>query len=202
MQRGHQRRRLVVDDLHVLDLRCCAVDELAARDRGVVRAALTRLGVAPVDHLVLLIGRIQCDVEQSALATRVDHWQSFDGFRHRLAVCADDAQSSRPLGHEHASIGQPRHPPGVHESFSHRDDVERDVEFLLGHAMLPGEGRLLIRRVRWALVQSIFGTASGRSEASAAAAATWCGRRCAWCRRCGLLRREVKSGTKQECNSC
>ncbi len=202
MQRRHERRRLMVNHLHVLDLRRRAVHELATRNCGVVGAAFTRLGVAPVDQLVLLVRRIERDVEQSTLTPRIDHRQTGDRLRHRLAIGADDAQATWTLGDEHATVGEPRHAPWVDKTFGHRDNVEGDIELLFGRTVLTGERRLLVWCIGWALVQSVFGAASRRSETTTAATTTWRSCRCAWRRRCRLLRREVKSRTKHEGNSC
>ena len=128
VQRRGERRRLVEDDLDVLDLRRRAVDELAARDRGVVHHVLARLGVAPVDQLVLLERRIERDVEQAALAARVNRRQAGHRLRHLLAVGADHAQPSRLLGDEHLAVGQERQAPRVDEPFGDGDDVELERE--------------------------------------------------------------------------
>jgi hypothetical protein len=70
VQRRRQRRRLMEDHLHVLDLRQGAIHEPAACHGGVVHAAVTRLGVAPVDQLIGGERRVEAHVEQAALAAR------------------------------------------------------------------------------------------------------------------------------------
>jgi hypothetical protein len=63
----------VVDHLHVLDPRRRGiVHELSARDGGVIDATLLRFGVAPVDQAVFAKSRIERDIQQSALAARID----------------------------------------------------------------------------------------------------------------------------------
>ena len=132
VQRRLQRRRLMEDHLHVLDLRRGAVHEAAARHGGVVHAAVARLGVAPVDQLIGGERRVDGDVEQAALAARVHRRQTGHRLGHLLAVGAHDAQPAGPLGDEHLAVGQEREAPRVDQPFGDGLDVERDVELLLG----------------------------------------------------------------------
>ena len=87
--------------------------------------------------LILLERRIERDIEQPALTTRVNRRQAGDRLRHRLAVGADHTQPSRLLGDEHLPVGKERQAPRVHETFGHRHDIERDVELLLRRAFCP-----------------------------------------------------------------
>ena len=132
------------------------------RATAVLFAVLPGFGVAPVDQLILLEGRIERDVEQAALLPRVDRGEAGHRLRHLLAVGADDAQPSRPLGDEHLAVGQEREAPRVDEPFGHRHDVEGDVELLLRRARLPAERRLLGRTVRWTDVHPVFRSATWR----------------------------------------
>ena len=160
------------DDLDVLDLRRRTVNELAASDRGVVHHVLFRLGVAPVDQLILRERRIERDVEQAALSARINLGKARHWFRHRLAIGTDHTQAARTLCDEHLAVWQERHAPRVDEPFGHRDDVEGDTELLLGRTRLSGECRLLIRGVRRALVQPVLGSASGRAATATAGGRT------------------------------
>ena len=141
-----QRRALRVDHLHVLDARRIAVHEPAARDGGVVHA-VAGFGVAPVNEPIRREPRIDRDVEQAALAARVDRRKPGDGLG-QLPVGGDDAQAARPLGHEHLAVRQERHAPRILERAGDRDDVERDVRLLLGRVGLTRERGLLVGAVR------------------------------------------------------
>ena len=142
------RRRLVIDHLHVVDARRRRiVDELAARHRRVVLVVLARLGEAPVDQVVLRERGIERHVEQAALAAREHRGQS--GHRRRqLAVGAEHAQPAGPLGDQHLAARQERHAPRILQAFDDGDDVEGDVELLLGRVGLSGKRRLLFGIVR------------------------------------------------------
>ena len=68
MEVGRERRRLVIDHLHVLEPGLRAIDQLGLRDGGVVRTIGLRFGIAPVDHLVGGEVRIERDIENAWLA--------------------------------------------------------------------------------------------------------------------------------------
>ena len=57
---------------------------------------------------------MQADVEQAALAARVDLGQAADRRPFEPAV-GEDSQPARPLGDQQAAIGQEGHPPGLFE---------------------------------------------------------------------------------------
>src|SRR6185295_2471844 len=118
---------------------------------------------------VLLERRIECDVEQSALSAWINRGQTGHRLRHLLAVRADDAQPSRPLGDQHLAIGQKRQAPRACEPLGTGDHRDRHIELLLGRTRLAGKRRLLIGSVRRANVEPVFRTASRRSAAAAAA---------------------------------
>ena len=147
VRRRHHRRHLVVDDLRVLDSRIGGLDEPAAGDRCVVRAAGARLRVAPVDQSVRREGWIECDVEQSALTARIDRRKTRNRRRERSAGC-NDSQAAGPLRDEHALARQECETPGVLQSTGDRDDVEQHGALLFRRASLAGKRRRLAGRVR------------------------------------------------------
>ena len=109
----------------------------AARDAGGV-AALARLGVAPVDRAVGVERRAERDVEQAALAARVDRGQAGDR-RADLARRRDDAHAPGLLGDEQVAAGQRLHRPRVLEPLRDHDDVEGDVRVDRARAGLARE---------------------------------------------------------------
>ncbi|MNS94354.1 hypothetical protein D3C72_1285670 [compost metagenome] len=134
----------VEEGLNVLDLRQ-VVRQAAARHRRAV-AAFTRLGVAPVDHPVLRERRPDDDVQQPALAARIDGGQAGDGLAD-LALGADDAHPPRPLGHQPLAVRQQGQAPGVNQTRG-RDCVrQRRFGADSRRARLAFEGRLLVRVV-------------------------------------------------------
>ena len=190
MQRRTERGRLTKDDLHLVDRRRGTVHQPAAGDRAVVDT-FAGLGVAPVDHLVLLERGIESDVEQASLPAGVDGRQPRHRLRHLLSVGADDPQPAGLLGHQHAAVGQERQPPRVDQAFGDRHHVERDAELLLGRARLPGKRRLLPLAIRRTGVHPRFRAASGRSATAPSARRRCRGRlRRRWR---GLLCREVEN---------
>ena len=147
VQRRFERRRLVIDHLHVLDARRGAVDELAARDGGVVRAVrrAARRSSSRSAGSTRSSG-------SSATSSRPPWPRARPPAGRRPAPTAcrrrDDAQPAGLLGHEHLAAGQERQAPGVLEPLGDGDDVEGDVLLGFGRARLAGERRRLVRRVR------------------------------------------------------
>ena len=120
-----ERWTLVIDHLRVLDPRGRALDELAAGDRGVVRAVLARLGVAPVDETVGREVRIEGDVQQPALAAVVDCRQAADDLRRQRAVRGHEPQIADPLGHQHLAAREKGHAPRIAQAVDDRNDGRR-----------------------------------------------------------------------------
>ena len=139
-----------------------------------------------------------CASKQATLAAGVDGRKAGDRFRHLLAVGADDAQAAGAFGDEHLAVRQERHAPRVDEPFGDGDDLEGHIGLLLGRARLPGECRLLIRRVRWTRVQSVLGPSAGRATA-APAAGRGTGRRTCWWST-GLLSGHIQRGAEGKRN--
>jgi hypothetical protein len=96
--------------------------EDAARDARAL-AAGARLDVAPVDQSIGCERWRQRDVEQPALAARVDARQTAQR-RFQAAVRAHDAQSPGLLTDEEVAAGQRFHRPGLLETARHDDHVE------------------------------------------------------------------------------
>ena len=116
-----------------------------ARDAGAV-AALSRLGIAPVDRPVGVECRTQRDVEQAALAACIDGRHAGNR-RPQLARCRDDAQATGLLRDEQVAAGERLHGPRLVEPLGEHDDVERDVRGDGAGARLAGERRALVGRV-------------------------------------------------------
>jgi len=68
------------------------------------------------------IGR-EGDIEESALPVRIDGRHAAKR-RGQRAVFRDDAQATRPLGDEHAPVGQEREAPRILEIVGERNDAE------------------------------------------------------------------------------
>ena len=68
--------------------------------------------------------RIERDVEQAALAAR-EHLRHAADRRRQLAVRVDDAQPARPLGDQHAPVGQERQRPRLLKPA--RDGLDRKL---------------------------------------------------------------------------
>ncbi|MND99212.1 hypothetical protein D3C80_915920 [compost metagenome] len=132
------------EDLNVLDLRQ-VVGQAAARHGGAV-AAVTGLGVAPVDQAVLRERRPDDDVQQPALTVRIDGGQTGDGLAD-LALGADDPHSPRPLGHQPLAVRQQGQAPGMSQARSDNAVAQRRLGAHARRARLAFEGRLLVRVV-------------------------------------------------------
>ncbi|MNY02712.1 hypothetical protein D3C86_1352960 [compost metagenome] len=143
------------DDLDVVDPGQ-VVGQAAARDRGGV-AALPRLGVAPVDHAVLTEARPDDDVQQTALAARVDGGQARDRGAD-LTLGADDPHPARLLRHQPLAVRQQGQAPGMHQTRSHDGMGHRHGGLDAGRAGLALEGGLLIGIVGGA---GLYGCAGG-----------------------------------------
>ena len=188
MQRRDERRRLVIDHLHVLDARRRRIiHEPAARDRGVIGFAVFRLGKAPVNQVVLRKCGIERDVEQATLAARVHRWESRDRLRQR-AVGAHHSQSPRPFGHQHLAARKKRETPWVLQAFGDCDHGEGHVELLLRRTCLARERWFLPLAVRGPLIHAVLGAATRH----ALSGPCW--------RRRRLLRSECRRHAEQNCD--
>jgi len=99
--------------------------ELAARHLGAVAALGVALRVAPVDPAVARVLGVRHHVHQPALPLRVDARQA--GYRRgvQLAVPANHAQAARPLGDQHAAVGQEGKAPGPLQALGDGDQADR-----------------------------------------------------------------------------
>ena len=120
---GGERAFLAEDHLHVAQARLRAVVEFAARHGGATAAAHA-LRIAEIDRAVAGVILVERDIEQAALAGR-PHLRHAVHRRRELAAARDDAQPSRALGHQHASVGQEGEAPRRCEPARHRLDLER-----------------------------------------------------------------------------
>ena len=111
---------LAEDDLHVGER---VAVERGARDGG-ARAAVSCLAVAPIDQPVARELRVQHHVEQAALA-RGHHRRQAGQRRIQRTVALDDAHAPRPLGDEHAAVGQKGQAPRMLEALGDDDGLER-----------------------------------------------------------------------------
>src|SRR5215211_7273666 len=85
-------------------------------------AAFTGLGVGEIDEAVLGEARIQCDVQQTTLASRL--YLRYPPERlGDPAAPVYDPQPSRPLGDEHTAVRQKLEGPGMLEAASHGLDA-------------------------------------------------------------------------------
>ena len=108
---------------------------------------VARLGVAPVDQLVLREARVERDVEQAALAAGVDRRQPGDRLRQLPSV---PTTRSRP-GRSVTSIlppGRNAMPHGFSSPSATVTTSNATFDALHGRSGLPRKGRALIRRVR------------------------------------------------------
>ena len=170
MQRRVERRRLVEDDLDVLDLaaprrrrtcrarpRCCSPLVSAAR-RSSSRSADS-----------------SANAGSSATSSRPPCPRASTAGRPATGSdsCLPSALTTRSRpGRSVTSIlpsGRNASPHGLTQPLGHRDDVEGDVELLLRRARLPGERRLLAFSVRWTGVHPDLGPAPGGPPAGGAA---------------------------------
>ncbi len=123
MQRAVFLRLLAEDHFDVLQLRRHAVGQVAARDGGAVRSALTLFGIAQIDQTVFREAGIECDVEQTALPLRHDLRHAVDRVAH-AAFGRHDAQKARPLGDQEIAVGQEGEAPGMLGSGGDRCDAD------------------------------------------------------------------------------
>ena len=114
---ARERAFLAEDDLHVVEPGRAFVHQPGAGKRG-ARAAVHRLGIAEIDGMVLRVAAVEHDVEQAALAGRENLRHAGERGR-ELAVRGDDAHAPRPLGHQHAAVGQEGERPGMIEARRH-----------------------------------------------------------------------------------
>ena len=110
MQAAGRARQGLEDALHAEQR---IVAELGPRQhrRG---AALALAGIGEIEHGVPREVGVQADVEQAALAARIDLGQAADRRPFEPAV-GEDAQPARPLGDQQAAVGQEGHAPRLLE---------------------------------------------------------------------------------------
>ncbi|MNY17056.1 hypothetical protein D3C86_1503540 [compost metagenome] len=130
------------DDLDVFDLRQVG-GQAAARDRRAI-AALTRLGVGPVDQSILGEGGAEDDVQQAALAARRDGGQAGDRSAD-LALGRDHPHPAGLLRHQPLTVGQQGQAPGMDQARGDGFVAQGSRGLDARRAGLAVEGRLLVR---------------------------------------------------------
>ena len=89
-------------------------------------ATVLLLGIGEVNPAVLFVVRVQLNIEQTALANRINRRNPGNGFGEKFAIL-NDPQPPEALGNEHSSIPELGESPRVGEAF--RDGF--NFEFLL-----------------------------------------------------------------------
>ena len=117
----------------------------AAHDRGHRGVVRARLRVGQVDPAVLGVARMDFDVEEAAVLDGPGLRRARDRLGKQAALL-DDPQPARPLGDEHAPVGQERDAPRRLEVPRHHLELER---LLLGPDHRRRRGRRSSAGVPW-----------------------------------------------------
>ena len=151
VQIGFERRHLPENHLDLLDAGFVGAEH-ALGQRGAVALVTPRFGIAPVDGAIVRELRIECDVEQPALAFEEHFRQAFQ-WRRQFSILADDAQIALSLGDQDALIGQEFECPAAFDILGDLGDVELEIALQTADASLAFERGLEVLAVRLACFQ-------------------------------------------------